>query len=179
MRIAAASKNAMIIVAIVVDSVEDLHDRFGLQARLPSVDALRPSSCPRCGGPAHAPGRLVGIVGHGTYTRQVLGHISVAVDFVIRVRRYLCRGCKGTISIFVDLLHPRRWYSGAVILETLRLHLVEGRKEPEIRKEFGPEIESESWRSLRRWRGQLLDPLWKWLAPRLGFRGPATSRHDG
>lgn len=66
-----------------------------------------------------------------------------------------------------------------MIIEALRQHLIEGRKESEIRKEFGPEIESESWRSLRRWRRKLLDPLWKWIGPRLGFSGPATSREDG
>jgi hypothetical protein len=169
----------MIIVVTLCASVEELHDRFGVHAHPPSVDALRPDSCPFCRHPAHPPQKLLGIVGHGTYTRQVLGHISVAIDFVIRVRRYLCRGCRRTISIFVDILHPRRWYSGAVILETLRLHLIEGRTELEIRKKFGPEIESESWRSLRRWRRQLLDPLWKWLGPRLGFGGPTMTREDG
>jgi hypothetical protein len=169
----------VIIVAIVCASVEDLRDHFGVHARLPSVDSLRPSSCPLCGHPAHGPEKLFGIVGHGTYTRQVLGHRSVAVDFVIRVRRFFCRGCRRTISLFADLLHPRRWYSATAILEALRLHLIERRKEPEIRKEFGPEIGSESWRSLRRWRSQLLDPLWKWLGPRLGFRGPAKSREEG
>jgi hypothetical protein len=169
----------MIIVVTLCSSVEELYDRFGVHTHPPSVDALRPDSCPLCGHPAHPPQKLLGIVGHGTYARQVLGHISVAIDFVIRVRRYFCRGCKRTISIFVDIIHPRRWYSGPVILEALRQHLIEGRKEREIRREFGPEIDSESWRSLRRWRRQLLDPLWKWLGPRLGFGGAAMTRRDG
>jgi len=169
----------MIIVTTLCGSVEELQDRFGAQSRLPSVDALRPSSCPFCGNPAHEPAKLLGIVGHGTYTRQVLGHVSVATDFVIRIRRYLCRACKRTISLIADLLHPRRWYSGAAILEALRLHLIEHRAEREVRKTFGPEIDSESWRSLRRWRRQLLEPLWNWLAPRLGFTGPALTREEG
>ncbi len=169
----------MIIVATLCGSVEELLDRFGVRRNLPSVDALRPSSCPFCGNPAHEPTKLLGIVGHGTYTRQVLGHASVAIDFVIRVRRFLCRGCKRTITRLADLLHPKRWYSGGAILEALRRHLIDGRTEQEVRNAFGPQIDSESWRSLRRWRRQLLDPLWKWLAPRLGLKGPATSREDG
>lgn len=169
----------MIIVTTLCGSVEELHDRFHISAQPPSVDALRPSSCPFCGNPAHEPAKLLGIVGHGTYTRQVLGHTSVAMDFVIRVRRFLCRACKRTITRLADLLHPKRWYSGGAILEALRRHLIDGTTEPEVRNAFGPPIDSESWRSLRRWRRQLLDPLWKWLAPRLGIKGAATTREDG
>lgn len=165
----------MIIVRSVVECVEELFDA----TRLPSVDALRPSSCPGCGELAFSPGERFGIVGHGTYRRQVLGVVEVTGEAVTRVRRYQCRGCGRTINILSDHLHPRRWYAAGVILEALRLHLLESMSEREIRSRFGVGTDSESWRSLRRWRSELLVALWYWFARRLGCRGKATTREDG
>ena len=165
----------MIIVRPLFEHVEWLFEA----ARLPSVDALRPESCPLCGELAFSPGERLGIVGHGTYRRQVLGLAEVSGEAVTCVRRYLCRGCERTISVLADDLHPGRWYAAGVILEALELHLVEGQSESEIRSRFGVVTESESWRSLRRWRSELLLTLWHWLARRLGCRGRATTREDG
>ena len=165
----------MIIVCSLFDCVEDLFDR----ARLPTVEELRPSSCPLCSELAFSPGKRLGIVGHGTYQRQVLGVIDAAQAAITLVRRYLCRGCERTINILSDHLHPRRWYSGGAILEALRLHLLDGLSEREIRERFGIAVDSESWRTLRRWRSELLMTLWYWLARRLGVRGKARTRDDG
>ncbi len=157
----------MIIVCSICDSVEELFD----PARLPRVDELRPSSCPLCGELAFSPGKRFGIVGHGTYQRQVLGVVDAAQAAITLVRRYLCRGCERTINILSDHLHPRRWYGGGAILEALELHLLKDLSEREIRKRFGITVDSESWRTLRRWRSELLLTLWYWLARRLGVRG--------
>ena len=165
----------MIIVRSLFEHVEELFDA----ARLPSVDALRPSSCPLCGELAFSPGERLGIVGHGTYRRQVLGLLGITEEAVTLVRRYLCRGCKRTISILPDDVHPRRWYAAGAILEALRLHLLEGVSERKIRARFGVVTDSESWRSLRRWRSELLVTLWCWLARRLGFSKKAETRGDG
>ena len=165
----------MIIVCSVCDSVEELFD----SARLPPVDELRPSSCPLCGELAFSPGKRFGIVGHGTYQRQVLGVIDAAEAAITLVRRYLCRGCERTINILSDHLHPRRWYGGGAILEALKLHLLEDLSEREIRERFGIAVDSGSWRTLRRWRSELLLTLWYWLARRLGLRGKARTRDDG
>lgn len=165
----------MIIVRPLVEHIEELFDG----ARIPSVDALRPSSCPRCGTLAFPPGERFGIVGHGTYRRQVLGTVEVTGETVTWVRRYLCRGCNGSINILSDHLHPRRWYAAGVILEVLRLHLFEGWSEREIRERFGVVIDSESWRTPRRWRSELLVTLWCWLSRRLGFRKKIATRSDG
>ena len=164
-----------VIVQAVFDNVEDLLDA----SRRPAVDALRPESCPLCGKLAHVPGEPLGIVGHGTYLRQVLGLVGVTSAALAVVQRYLCRGCARTISVLADQLHPGRWYAGGVILAALRLHLVEGRSEAEIRDLFGVSIDSETWRTLRRWRRQLLVTLWYWLAARLGVKGPAETREEG
>lgn len=168
----------MIIVQGFLDDIEDLLRVARNPGLLPPVDALRPSSCPGCGEPASSPGKPLGIVGHGTYLRQVLGLVA-AEEIVLRIRRYLCRGCRQTLSILPDLLHPRRWYAAGVIVEALRLHLLEGRKERAIRNRFGVDADSGSWRSLRRWRFQLLYVLWHWLAEKFGVRGPAVTRKEG
>ncbi len=165
----------MMIVSHFLEHVEELFEA----ARIPSVEALRPTSCPLCGELACSPGKPLGIVGHGTYRRQVLGVEGSTGELVTIVRRYLCRGCKRTISILSDHLHPRRWYAAGSILEALRLHLMEGASEREIRSRFAIVTDSESWRSLRRWRSELVVSLWHWLCRRLGFRREAASRQDG
>jgi hypothetical protein len=164
----------MIIVRSFVDEVEELFDR----RRLPSVDGLRPASCPLCGHLAHEPGKPLGIVGHGTYSRQVLGVAGTTGECVTRIRRYLCRGCRRTIAVLSDYLHPGRWYAAGVILEALRLHLVEGLSESEIRSRFGIVVDSESWRSLWQWRADLFVSLWHWLGARLGVRRPTRDRDE-
>ncbi len=168
----------VIILQAIVDNVETLLELARNPCLLPSVGALRPSNCPGCGQPASSPGKPLGIVGHGTYLRQVLGLVA-AEEIVLRIRRYLCRGCRQTLSILPDLLHPRRWYAAGVILEALRLHLLEGRGERAVRDRFGVGADSESWRSLRRWRFQLLYVLWHWLAEKFGAHGPAATREEG
>ena len=165
----------MIIVRSLVDRIEELFD----VVRLPSVEQLRPSSCPLCGKLAFSPGERLGIVGHGTYRRQVLGVVEVEGESVTLVRRYFCRGCRHTISVLSDDLHPHRWYAAGAILEALRLHLLEGESERQIRERFGVAVDSESWRSLRRWRSELLVTLWYWLGRRLGVQKKTGARGDG
>jgi hypothetical protein len=165
----------MIIVQKIFEDIEDLFDR----RRLPSVDELRPASCPLCGHLAHEPGKPLGIVGHGTYSRQILGVDSAARECVTRVRRYLCRACQRTIAVLSDHLHPGRWYAAEVILEALRLHLLEGLSEAEIRARFGIEVDSANWRSLWQWRADLFVSLWRWLAARVAARKPARGRDEG
>jgi hypothetical protein len=112
----------MQILREIVGAVDDLLDlRDGV--RLPSVAELRPTRCLICGQAAYVGGGLR-IVGHGVYLRQVLG--VGERGFEVPVRRYLCRGCERTTSVLPDLLHPRYWYAAGVILEALRLHLVDG-----------------------------------------------------
>lgn len=167
----------MAILQTLALSVEDLLDHG---RRPPSVEALRPKSCPLCGTLAREPGgKRLGIVGHGTYTRHVLGLLSAAPQVLVRVRRYLCRGCRRTLSILADILHPGRWYTAASILDALRMHLIEGIPERKVRESFGVEVDSEGWRTLRRWRRQLLDRLFGWLSKSFGVRGPATTRPEG
>ena len=100
---------------------------------------------------------------------------------MIWVRRYLCRDCGQTMSRLPDWLHPWRWYAATVIIEALYRHLFLGERANEIGIRFGREGEAKQWRSLRRWRAQLLvsPTLWGWLGSRLSIRQAAENRHQG
>jgi hypothetical protein len=85
------------------------------------------------------------------------------------------------MSRLPDWLHPWRWYAAAVIVEALYRHLI--LKEPAcaIAARFGRIGGAGEWRSLRRWRNQLLvsPTLWGWLGSRLGIGQPAQTQHEG
>lgn len=155
----------MINVSAFAVDVEDLTDLN----RLPSVDQLRPSSCPRCGAPSCPPGKSLGIVGHGTYRRQVRG-LAPGDWAIIFVRRYLCRCCGGTISVLPDELLPRRWYTGGAILRVLVDVLVRGITVAALRSIVGPGERSPHWTSPGRWASQLGTSLWQWRAAELANR---------
>ncbi len=154
--------------------VEDLAD----YSRLPSVDELRPPSCPSCGQPARPPESVMGIVGNGTYKRQVLGLVAATESLVILVRRFVCRGCRASIAILPDALLPRRWYTGGAILLALVRSLLLGQSTTTVRRGLTQHGEESGWKTLDRWQRQLLAPLWDWMAAQIGFadRGPGADR---
>jgi hypothetical protein len=147
-------------------------------AGAPSVEALRPRSCAHCGQLALEGGRLR-IQGHGCYSRQVLG--LEAGWLLIWVRRYRCIDCGRTMSRLPDGLHPWRWYAAAVIIEALYLYLILRQTAQAVGARFGRPAYAEQWRSLDRWRAQLLasPTLWGWLGARLGIGKPAGDRPQG
>ena len=85
------------------------------------------------------------------------------------------------MSRLPDWLHPWRWYAAAVILEALYRHLILGETSRAIGTRFGRLGDLNEWRSLRRWRAQLLvsPTLWGWLGSRLGIRKSAENREQG
>jgi hypothetical protein len=85
------------------------------------------------------------------------------------------------MSVLPHWLHPWRWYAAPVIIEALYRHCVLGETACSIGVRFGRSVESTEWRSLRRWRAQLLvsPTLWGWLGPRLGVTKPAGDRQEG
>ena len=119
------------------------------------------------------------VQGHGFYSRQVCGLSEGWI--VIWVRRYLCRKCGHTMSCLPDWLHPWRWYAATVIIEALYRHLILGETARVIGVRFGRWGDASQWRSLRRWREQLLvsPTLWGWLGSRLGIGQPAENRTQG
>jgi hypothetical protein len=162
----------VVIVRAFPVSVEDLAQR----SRLPSVEELRPKSCPLCQQLSRPPGDRLQIVGHGTYQRQALGLIGECRDLVVWIRRFLCRGCRRTISVLPDALYPRRWYAAVAILLSLVLALLRDQSAAKIRERFADAGESRGWKTLERWQRQLLCPLWSWMAQQLGFTEPSRDR---
>ena len=147
-------------------SVEDLADL----SRVPSVDELRPCACPMCGQPARPPESPMMLVGNGTYRRQVLGLVEPTEELVIFVRRYVCRGCRRSISVLPDALLPWRWYAGTAMLLALVSSLLLGQSAAAVRQCLTLSSEASGWKTLDRWQRQLLAPLWSWLAAQLGFK---------
>ena len=119
------------------------------------------------------------VQGHGCYSRQVCGLSEGWI--VIWVRRYLCRDCGHTMSRLPDWLHPWRWYAAAVIIEALYRHLILRETASGIGIRLGRSRDASGWRSLRRWRKQLLvsPTLWGWLGSRLGIGQPAQTPQQG
>lgn len=119
------------------------------------------------------------VQGHGCYSRQVCGLREGWI--LIWVRRYLCRDCGHTMSRLPDGLHPWRWYAATVIIEALYRHLILEETARAIGVRFGRLGDASEWRSLRRWRTQLLvsPTLWGWLRSRLGISRPAETRKQG
>lgn len=114
------------------------------------------------------------------YSRQVCGLVETGW-MVLWIRRFLCLVCGHTISRLPDWLHPYRWYAAPVIVEALYRHSVLQESAWAIGVRFGRPGEAREWRSLRRWRAQLLvsPTLWGWLGPRLGITQPAIDREQG
>lgn len=76
----------------------------------------RPGHCPQC--PAQRP-----LTAHGFYTRTV---VDVEFDGSIRVRRYLCHGCKRTVSLLPEFALPYLRFSIFVISLFLVTRLLNG-----------------------------------------------------
>ena len=142
------------------------------------MEDTRPKFCVTCGQVAHNSDGVLQIVGHGMYARQVRGLVETWI--VIWVRRFLCLACGHTMSLLPDWLHPWRWYAGTVIIEALYRHCILLEPAGSIGALFGRPQDTTEWRSLRRWRKQLLIPptLWGWLGPRLGITKSASNRSE-
>ena len=151
------------------------------EARMPPfLKALRPQYCVFCGQAARSAEGVLQLVGHGMYSRQVRGLVETGW-IVIWIRRFLCLACGHTMSLLPDWLHPWRWYAGPVIVEALFRHCILREPAGSIGARFGRAEGVAEWRSLRRWRKQLLTSptLWGWLGPRLGAAKPAADRNEG
>ena len=80
------------------------------------ANRYRPAGCPQC--QAQCP-----LIAHGFYCRTL---VDVVFDGVIRVRRYLCRLCKRTVSLLPDFALPYMRFSLSVIRLFLVARLLQG-----------------------------------------------------
>lgn len=84
----------------------------------PSAAQARPACCSGCGAASQAPGKALGLVGHGLRERQVRGPGAPGAEpeiIVVRVRRYRCRHCGGITTVLPRGLCARRHYSASAI----------------------------------------------------------------
>jgi transposase-like protein len=79
-------------------------------------DCYRPDHCPQC--QAQQP-----LSGHGFYHRTL---VDLAFDGVIRVRRYLCRVCRRTVSLLPEFALPWLRFSLPLIALFLVARLLQG-----------------------------------------------------
>ncbi len=79
-------------------------------------DRYRPDHCPQC--EANCP-----LTANGFYSRTL---VDVAFDGTIRVRRYLCRCCKRTVSLLPDFALPYLRFGISVIALFLIARLLVG-----------------------------------------------------
>ena len=79
-------------------------------------DRHRPTHCPQCQAP-HS------LTAHGFYTRTL---VDVGFDGSIRVRRYLCRSCKRTVSLLPEFAAPYLRFGLSVISLFLVARLLQG-----------------------------------------------------
>ena len=73
----------------------------------------RPSSCPQCDS-------VQRLAPHGFYSRTV---VDVDLEWVIRVRRYLCRACRRTVSLLPEFVLPYLRFSTRLIGMFLKARL--------------------------------------------------------
>lgn len=79
-------------------------------------DRHRPTHCPQCQA-QHS------LTAHGFYTRTL---VDVGFDGSIRVRRYLCRSCKRTVSLLPEFAMPYLRFSISFISLFLAARLLQG-----------------------------------------------------
>ena len=79
-------------------------------------DRHRPDHCPQC--EAKAPLR-----GHGFYRRTL---VQIGFDGIVRVRRYLCRSCKRTVSLLPEFALPYLRFGISLISLFLVARLLKG-----------------------------------------------------
>ena len=80
------------------------------------ANRCRPLTCPQC--QTKQP-----LVCHGFYTRTV---VEIAWDGVIRVRRYLCMGCRRTVSLLPEFVLPYLRFAVVAMAAFLKARLLEG-----------------------------------------------------
>lgn len=138
----------------------------------PSVDTVRPGSCPRCAAAGAAPGRPKGLHGHGLRERQLRGPAAPGASptlVVVRVRRYRCQRCGAVLTVAPRETATARLYTLSAVAWALALFGVSRLSEHDVRRRTSPwtivgPTAVRRWISLRRWvaavrQGRLLRRL--------------------
>ena len=109
-------------------------------------DRYRPASCPQCDSKQR-------LATHGFYRRSV---VDVELECVIRVRRYLCRGCRRTVSLLPEFVLPYLRFTLQMIGMFLNARLAEGQTlraaAEAVKQKDAPYQRGQGW--VRRFIGQ-------------------------
>jgi len=86
------------------------------ETEISDADRYRPDHCPQC--EARHP-----LIAHGFYSRTL---VDLTFDGLLRVRRYLCRFCKRTLSLLPEFALPYLRFSVSIISLFLIARLLQG-----------------------------------------------------
>jgi hypothetical protein len=135
-----------------------VHSSFDVNfwiAQPPTVDVVRPGSCPRCGQASRVPGSAIGMVGHGHRGRQLRGPPSTSAPpatRLVHVRRYRCRACGAVVTVVPRQVLARRHFAAGAIAIALFVYGKLGEGAIVACQRVGSWARgSGAWRTLRRW----------------------------
>lgn len=133
----------------------------------PPVAQVRPTHCRHCHAASKPQGQPLVLVGHGLRQRQLRGPVEPQGPprlVLVYLRRFLCRRCKGTMTVGPRPRQPGRLYSGSTILLALALWALCNQTSAALRALLCPWATSAtgSWASLGRWvKAALSERLWR------------------
>jgi transposase len=135
--------------------------------RLPSVEAVRPATCPACGAASHPVGGVVVLHGHGLRERQLRGVRSPHEPpslLAVRVRRYACQRCGAVLVVVPVAVGARRLFDLATIAFALARWCGDGVSSRAVRAEVSPlpfvgDSARRAWSQLRRWARRAVEIL--------------------
>jgi hypothetical protein len=128
-------------------------------SRLPTVDDVRPGSCPRCGAASRPAGGSIVLQGHGLRRRDQWGPPDASGPpevGEITGRRYRCTACRALLLVLPRGVLPRQLYSAAAVALALALWGVEHLAPAKVRARVSPwrivgAAAAGGWAALRRW----------------------------
>jgi len=121
------------------------------------LDIPRPGKCPHCQA-------VDSVVGHGSYWRKPLDRWK---DYLIRIKRWLCKACGHTVSILPSFLLRFRRYLLAVVRQVVTARFEDNASWRQIEQQGTAEVDEDcvpSQRTIRRWCRSLDEQAPRWLA---------------
>lgn len=134
-------------------------------AALPSVSAVRPAKCPRCGVASRPVGGGLSLHGHGKRSRQLWGPRapgSAPELVLLEIRRYRCTRCRAVIVVAPSEVLTKRLYSAPAIAWALALFGLVMMAPAKIRELLSPwknvgATSAARWLTLLRWTAAVAD----------------------
>jgi len=145
-----AHRTTMPIVYGFRGTVEYYRDHFE------ELDIPRPGKCRHCQA-------VDSFIGHGSYWRRPLDRWK---DYLIRIRRWLCKACRRTVSILPSFLLRSRRYLLAVVRQVVTARFEDDASWGQIEQQGTTEANDDfvpSQRTIRRWCRSFDEQAPRWL----------------